>query len=182
VRHIGQRIGRHLATDNLHKLCSNWDNSLWGFWYCKKTPFAMVPWVEHKNLNDIHILKVVRLHLQDFEHFVVHCGVRLMWVCRYTHEDRWLNIYDSCTIVGQSVLSVQNYPEDKRNTTLWNVGKQPPDFMVQLNIFGIFCLLGRMNAGLTYSRFIAICYTFKLPTCIQEPLVIGRRTVGYREL
>jgi len=31
-------------------------------------------------LNDIHILKVVRIHLQDFEHFVAHCGVRLVGV------------------------------------------------------------------------------------------------------
>jgi len=30
------------------------------------------------------------------------------------------------------------------------------------------CLLGRATAGLSYERYIAIRYTFKLPTYIQE--------------
>jgi len=42
--------------------------------------------------------------------------------------------------------------------------------------FWNICLLGRVIAG-SYRRFIAISYKFKLPTYIQEPLVIGRR--GY---
>ena len=37
------------------------------------------------------------------------------------------------------------------------------------------CLLGRAIAGLSYGRFIAIRNKFKLPTYIQEPLVMGRR-------
>jgi hypothetical protein len=48
--------------------------------------------------------------------------------------------------------------------------------------FWYIYLLGRAIAGLRYRRFIAIRYTFKLPTYIQEPLVIGRRGYLDRDL
>jgi len=41
--------------------------------------------------------------------------------------------------------------------------------------FWYICLLGRAIAGLNYKWFIAIHYKLKLPTYIQELLVIGRR-------
>jgi hypothetical protein len=41
--------------------------------------------------------------------------------------------------------------------------------------FCYICLLCRAIAGLSYGRFIAIRYKFKLSTYIQEPLVAGRR-------
>jgi hypothetical protein len=48
--------------------------------------------------------------------------------------------------------------------------------------FWYSCLLGRAIAGLSYGRFIAIRSEFKLPTYIQEPLVIGRRGYLQRDL
>jgi hypothetical protein len=37
-------------------------------------------------------------------------------------------------------------------------------------------------AHISYRRFIAICYKFKLLTYIQEPLMIGRRGLVQREI
>jgi hypothetical protein len=48
--------------------------------------------------------------------------------------------------------------------------------------FWNICLLDRATAGLSYERFIAISYKFKLPTYIQEPLVTGRRGYLQRDL
>jgi len=48
--------------------------------------------------------------------------------------------------------------------------------------FWYICLLGRMIAGLSYGRFVAICCKFKLPTYIQEPMVIDRRNYLQRDL
>jgi len=38
------------------------------------------------------------------------------------------------------------------------------------------------SAHVSYRRFIAIRYKFKLSTCVQEPLVIGRRGCVQREI
>ena len=46
--------------------------------------------------------------------------------------------------------------------------------------FWYSCLLGRATAGLSYGRFTAIHNKFKLPTYIEEPLVIGTR--GYSSI
>ena len=48
--------------------------------------------------------------------------------------------------------------------------------------FWYICLLVKAIAGLSYGRFIATSYKFKLPTYIQEPLVLGRRGYLQRDL
>ena len=55
-----------------------------------------------------------------------------------------------------------------------------PNLSVPEHFLYIKKILGRAIAGLSYGRFIAIRYKFRLPTYIQEPLVIGG--VTYREI
>ena len=52
---------------------------------------------------------------------------------------------------------------------------------LQSDIFGIQYLFIRF-ACISYGRFIAMRYNFKLSTCIQEPLVIGGRGCVQREI
>jgi hypothetical protein len=52
----------------------------------------------------------------------------------------------------------------------------------RIPIFFVYLFLGSAITDLSYGRFIAICYKFKLSTCIQEPLVIGWRDCVYRNL
>ena len=44
------------------------------------------------------------------------------------------------------------------------------------------CAFFHMLAHISYGRFIAIRYNFKLSTYVQEPLVIGRRGCVQREV
>jgi len=48
--------------------------------------------------------------------------------------------------------------------------------------FWYICLLGRAIASLSYGRFLTTRCKFKLPTHIQEPLVIDRRGYLHRDL
>jgi len=48
--------------------------------------------------------------------------------------------------------------------------------------FWYICLLGISIAGLSYGRFVAIRYQFKLLTYVQEPLVLCRRGYLQRDL
>jgi hypothetical protein len=49
-------------------------------------------------------------------------------------------------------------------------------------IFLVYLFLGRAIAGLSYGRFIAVPYKFKLSMCIEKSLVIGRRGCVLRDL
>ena len=81
--------------------------------------------------------------------------------------------------LGMLILAVHNSGQPLNNNNGdWNSYKRNAcEVRVVAEHLWYICLLSRAIAALGYGWFIAILYKFKLPTCIQKLLVVGRR--GY---
>ena len=121
---------------------------------------------KRRNLQSLHGVKAP---LYD-HHLHNHCRQNLKLYVQ------WLLQYQLGGVTNTSAISKQNWVASPRlrlspSKHLWTVCSWI--FLVYLFIW---C------ACISYGRFIAISYKFKLSTYVQEPLVIGRRGCVQREI